>query len=180
MDGPRMIWLTGVAAAVSAIVSVVTACVVVPMVVGERAVAEKPAEVPSTAPPRGTLSPESLSPESLSPLSEGVFATGNDPRQAQIEAAQDREAVAAIKDKLGIDLFSGTLLDEGAADSGAGNELAEEPTHQQVAVDALIATAERLKVAGQMEAAELVRAAADRLRGVASRSATIDGASKPR
>ena len=175
-----MIWLTGVAAAVSAVVSVVTVCVVIPMVVGERVVAEKPAEVPSTAPPRGTLSPESLLPESLLPMSEGVFATGTDPRKAQIEAAQDREAVAAIKARLGIDLFSGTLLGDDVTAPEVGNDLAEEPTHQQVAVDALIATAERLKVAGQMEAAELVRAAADRLRGAASRSATIDRDSRPR
>jgi hypothetical protein len=197
MDIPRIIWLTSVAAAVSAAVSVATVCVVVPMVVDKPAVADP---APS---PRADRSPEA---GAFRPAPEGIFAVSGDPRQEQAEAAQDREAVAAIKDKLGINLFSGPLLQvadaESDAESTVTDKLTDKPadnptdeqTDEQTATDALLVTAEQLEAAGQSRAADLVRDAADRLRddqhglrgdqdrlrGDARRAAAIDSPLKPR
>ena len=174
MDSGRMMWLAAVAAAVSAAVAAATVCFMVPLVVGQRAVIGN-----SEDQQRGTTRPTAQSPASSS--APAVADAGPDetpPTPAEIE--QDREAVAAIKSSLNIDLFSGTLLDDADHQPDAAESAGAEATDDQIAVDtqttvdALMATADQLEEGGQAEAAKLVRSAAKRLRERAPQAAAIE------
>lgn len=146
MNSQRMIWLTSVAAVVSAVVSVATVCVVVPHVIRDRSVDDVVSK---------------HQPSSAAPLAKSAFTTTSAERQAAFDDAQDLEAARAIKEKLAINVFSSTLLDGIGLDEAEPKPNAATPaqTPHDVAAEALSTTAEQLEASGQHEAARLVRAA---------------------
>jgi hypothetical protein len=157
MNDQRMMWNTCVAAAVSAVVSVATLCFIAPLIVGEQTKSEH------------------------SPMEPAMSATGfaqTDPPSVAMQPAtsdqeQDREAIETIKQKLGINVFSGTLLDDELAEDSLDQKdrTAAAQTPEQIATQALTSTAEQLQADGQTAAAQLVQAAAAKLQQATARAA---------
>lgn len=141
MQIQKMIWLTAIAVAASSVVSVATVCVVVPMVVGQQSVVEKAAGEPSAA-------------------ADHFAETENSQKPAPPDNVEDQQAIDTIKSNLGINLYSGTLLEDASANPDIA---ATEPRAEQAAAAALADAAERLEADGQSQAARLVRQAAKQL-----------------
>ncbi|MCG8583174.1 MAG: hypothetical protein MI757_00490, partial [Pirellulales bacterium] len=98
-------------------------------------------------------------------------SSNQDPFRANADASQpsplddveDAEAIASIKGNLDIDLYSGTLLDDAAFESGETKAASATKRAEEIAAAALADSAERLDAEGQSEAARLVREAAKHL-----------------
>ena len=145
----KAVWMASIVAVVSATVSIATVCVVLPKIVANPT-DEKPATLPE-------------------PMAD-------DPRADELAAEKDREAIAAIKGNLDIDVFKGTVFDE----PDPVGQPESDPSAESVASEALSDTADRLRADGQHGAAELVRAAADEIRSEPVRAASSDSPTKSR